>query len=443
MEINKSQIKKIGKQIRKDLIEGKNLNENDLASLQEYRISHLESLQKVFNSLTYISRHHYKGSLSVYRLKRIDTIIRKIERYPNMSLATMQDIAGCRAIVGSEHQIKKIVSDFEKLSEFEIIKRDDYISNPRETGYSSYHLIIKPINNDRVIEVQIRTRANHHWATLVEITDLLYDTKLKEGQIHPELFLFHNLLSIHVDKLTLDQKLSIINIENNLSVVTKLINIFNKNYFIAIERWTAAISNDKAQYLIMQIDHNLSPSFEFFENFEIAENEYFKNFALNEPNMVLIHVNNVDFENIGIAYSNYILTSHPSIKFYLEILQKTILELFKKGNINRGKKLFDYYDNLIVEIFSSFEDEILSIKRKKIDEEVYYFQKVKNHLKYNEILDEWVNNFNLRFNALQKEHTTFLTNYNKLKNKKNKSDLPKIYKPDTIMKRIINLIIGE
>ena len=431
MELSKSQVSKIGKQIRQDLRDGKEVNEESLINLQKYRESHFQSLHKVFGILSEISRKSYKGSLTVYRLKRIDTIIRKIVREPTMGLATMQDIAGCRVIVGHKSQIKKIVQGIENRTDLQIIKRYDYIAKPRETGYSSYHIIILPNGCDRVVEVQIRTRANHHWATLVEITDLLFNVKLKEGQPHPELFIFHSLLSIESQKLSLNQRESIIKIEKNLLIISKLISVFKHNYFIAVDRWGRSIQNDEYRYVIMEIDDRLSPSFEFFLRFEDAELKYFQKFTIDEPNMVLIHLNNVDFEKIGLAYSNYILTSHPSINLYLEIIQKTILDYSKGGMLKKATFLYEYYDKLIVEVFESFDGEVISL-REKLDTDEVRYEEINNHSKYHEIMDHWLKNFGDRFNDLKKKHNSFIFEYSKEKKA-----------TDSIIKRLINVIIGN
>ena len=41
------------------------------------------------------------------RLKRLDSIIKKLEREPTMSLWTMQDLGGCRFIVPSVNEVYK------------------------------------------------------------------------------------------------------------------------------------------------------------------------------------------------------------------------------------------------------------------------------------------------------------------------------------------------
>ena len=380
--LSKSQIKKLGREIRRGLRISNIISEPNLNKLQLYRISHQPALRDTFDFLVKKSRQYHKGSLVVYRLKRIDTIKRKIERYSTMDLSLMQDVAGCRAIVDSETQILKIVNEFNKDSNFEIIDFDDYLTNPRETGYKSYHLIVKPKNYDKVVEVQLRTRIHHHWATLVEITDLVFDVKLKEGQDHPDLFKFHKYLSKEKENLSFEEREDIISIERKHELIDKLITVFKSNYFLSVERWIKAIpENSKPEYLIMELDDNLSPNFSFFEDFVSAENKYFKKFNNMEPEMVLIHTNNLDFEKLDLAYSNYVLTSHPSIREYIKILMLNIKEHKKRGNKNEFKLQLDYLNNIFKLIINSFVNEINVIDDNSLGEGV--------NLSYDDLINNW------------------------------------------------------
>ena len=53
-----------------------------------------------------------------------------------------------------------------------VIKEKDYITNPKKSGYTSYHLIVEvPISLSRKlmyvkVEIQIRTMAMDFWASL-------------------------------------------------------------------------------------------------------------------------------------------------------------------------------------------------------------------------------------------------------------------------------------
>ncbi|RBW62960.1 hypothetical protein DS884_01195 [Tenacibaculum sp. E3R01] len=416
MNISKSQIKKLGRNIRKNQRENNIVDKQDLEKLQEYRVSFQNSMNTVFDFLVKRSKYHYKGSLTVYRLKRIDTIIRKINREKTMDFAKMQDIAGCRSIVDSISQIYKIVEDFDNNPNFEVIDRVDYIVSPRETGYVSYHLIVKPINDVRIVEIQLRTRTHHFWATLVEITDLVFDIKLKEGEDHPELFRFHKLLAKGNNKLTINDKIEIVNIERGNKIISQVRSIFKSNYYVSIDRWSKAQNKEGAKYLIMELDKNLSPDFYFFKDFLEAENSYFNKFTLDEPNMVLVHINEPVFEKIGLAYSNYVLTSHPSIRLYISILQEVIIHFNKENKKNEEIKYYEYYKIIIEEISASFESEINFIKEKiNIAKESFNNNKYKNfnnqyfieREQYFKVMNDWLENIYKRLNYISSSDNVF------------------------------------
>ena len=358
-KISISQIKKLGKNIRRGLRNGEKPSEESLELLQNYRVQHQEALRSTFDFLVQKSKIHYKGSLVVYRLKRIDTIIRKIKRYPTMDLSKMQDIAGCRTIVNSVNQIYNIVEEFKQSEGFDVLDTDDYIKDIRDTGYSCVHIVVKPKESSNPVEIQIRTQTQHHWATLVEITDLLFGIKLKEGQDHPDLYNFHRLLAKSRDsELTIEEMADLVRLDRKHSLIFKITNLFKSNYYQSLRRWMKSLEiNKDNSYLLMELDDSLSPFFSFFETFEIAEMEYFKKFSHAEPEMVLIHMNKPDFGKLGLAYSNYVLTSHPSVRKYLGILRILICE-YKKEQHPQFKELHKYYQELIFQIKTSFNSEL-------------------------------------------------------------------------------------
>jgi putative GTP pyrophosphokinase len=125
------------------------------------------------------------------RLKRMPTIIDKLRRYPHMQLTTMQDIGGVRAVLSSIDDVYKLASEYKIKSRFahELIDEKDYIQNPRnEDGYRSLHLIYKykniqnPQYDGLRIELQIRTKLQHTWATAVETMGTLLGQALKSRQ---------------------------------------------------------------------------------------------------------------------------------------------------------------------------------------------------------------------------------------------------------------------
>ena len=125
------------------------------------------------------------------RLKRMPTIIDKLKRYPAMQLTTMQDIGGVRAVLGSVDDVYRLAKEYKTNSRFahELIDEKDYIQNPRsEDGYRSIHLIYKyknirnPQYDGLRVEVQIRTRLQHIWATAVETMGTFLGQALKSRQ---------------------------------------------------------------------------------------------------------------------------------------------------------------------------------------------------------------------------------------------------------------------
>jgi hypothetical protein len=116
--------------------------------------------------------------------------IRKKLRDTPLTLYQIQDIGGCRAIVGTVDQLRAIVRLYEQgQSRHGIIKPWDYVDSPKPDGYRSYHLALKFTGqgdeggyNRQRIEVQIRTRLQHVWATAVEAVGVVRGEDLKGGK---------------------------------------------------------------------------------------------------------------------------------------------------------------------------------------------------------------------------------------------------------------------
>lgn len=110
------------------------------------------------------------------RLKTPKSIMNKMNKkkyelnYENL-INNINDIAGIRIICPLKTDIFKVREIIEKVTDMQIIKEKDYITNPKKSGYSSYHIIVKTpvIYNDEQlfikVEIQIRTMAMDFWAT--------------------------------------------------------------------------------------------------------------------------------------------------------------------------------------------------------------------------------------------------------------------------------------
>ena len=84
----------------------------------------------------------------------------------------LNDIAGIRVICSYIDDIYFLADALTKQDDIKLIKRKDYISNPKPNGYRSLHLIVSvPIffaesSKEVKAEVQIRTIAMDFWASL-------------------------------------------------------------------------------------------------------------------------------------------------------------------------------------------------------------------------------------------------------------------------------------
>lgn len=128
------------------------------------------------NRLSLLGEHNPIESIKS-RVKSLDSIIRKLEKQGlpitlEAAEENLQDIAGVRVVCSFVDDIYKIEECFLAQEDVTLIKRKDYIQNPKPSGYRSLHLIIKtPIytengKKDMFVEVQMRTIAMDFWSSL-------------------------------------------------------------------------------------------------------------------------------------------------------------------------------------------------------------------------------------------------------------------------------------
>jgi hypothetical protein len=108
-----------------------------------------------------------------------------------MQLSKMQDIGGCRAIVATSDQVNRLRQKYEKSDlKHKLAGVDDYLASPKASGYRSIHLKYKYFSDKKApavynglgIEVQLRSRLQHAWATAVETVGTFLSQALKSSQ---------------------------------------------------------------------------------------------------------------------------------------------------------------------------------------------------------------------------------------------------------------------
>ena len=111
------------------------------------------------------------------RIKTPESIVKKLKRYGyDTSVENMvkyvNDIAGVRLICSFTSDIYRLAAMIGNQSDLKVLSIKDYIKNPKESGYKSFHMLVAvPVFlSDSVVqtkvEIQIRTIAMDFWASL-------------------------------------------------------------------------------------------------------------------------------------------------------------------------------------------------------------------------------------------------------------------------------------
>ena len=111
------------------------------------------------------------------RLKSPEAIAQKLQKL-NLEITAanakgkLRDIAGIRMICPFAKDIRILVEILKSMPGMEVVDEEDYISNPKPSGYRSFHLTLMiPVyfsgsTEDVPVEVQLRTAAMDFWATM-------------------------------------------------------------------------------------------------------------------------------------------------------------------------------------------------------------------------------------------------------------------------------------
>lgn len=148
-----------------------------------YRAMHSYPLTKATMGLRSVVRTEGCDLEVSQRLKRMTTVLDKLTRHPTMQLSTMQDIGGCRAVLASVTELRRVERRLRKNRP--PIRYNDYVEMPRSSGYRAVHVVVGYGDwwgEQRSIEVQLRTKAMHEWAIAVERLSGRLRDDLKSGK---------------------------------------------------------------------------------------------------------------------------------------------------------------------------------------------------------------------------------------------------------------------
>lgn len=140
-------------------------------------VMEVETKFNILNKRLSIQGEHNPIESIQSRIKELDSIIRKLEKnnWPftiESVEENLYDVAGVRVVCSFVDDIYRIEECFLAQDDVTLVKRKDYIANPKPSGYRSLHLIVKtPVytengKKDMFVEVQMRSIAMDFWASL-------------------------------------------------------------------------------------------------------------------------------------------------------------------------------------------------------------------------------------------------------------------------------------
>ncbi|THV15356.1 RelA/SpoT domain-containing protein [Rhizobium rhizophilum] len=215
---SKSQVRQAGKAIAEGTAQP-----SDYALVDQWRASH----SYVINTFKVWLRRKIETSgieaEFAQRLKRRNTVLDKLKRKkPDgtpliRDVTTMQDFAGCRLIFNDIEQLNvfrdfllssKVLDNVKHKLKHEDRNKYNYIEHPKISGYRGIHDVVLHFPRPHrkgdetsepwqglMVEVQYRTRAQHAWATALEISDIVDRQRTKFGYGDDERGLFFAMAS--------------------------------------------------------------------------------------------------------------------------------------------------------------------------------------------------------------------------------------------------------
>jgi len=329
MKYSRKQISKAGEK----LVTSKSENdvEEALNLINNWRTNHLHPLVVLKNSLLRVlTKNKIEPNLVSQRLKRLTSIEYKLDLNPSMGLGGMQDIGGYRAVLRDVKDLRKLndALSSQKMAH-KLEKVMDYVKNPKNTGYRSIHFIYtysstKDIYNGLKLELQIRTKLQHNWATAVETAGIITKTSLKSNQGPDEWLDFFKIVS---SLFALKEKLPLMDEHSEFTMEELMIkcynyceelNILTKLKAIRVSTNKIESDNFPGDYYLLNININeMFVNIQIFNKnqFEYATNEYLKlEKTINENENAVVLVSATDIKTLKKAYPSYFLDTSEFIQ---------------------------------------------------------------------------------------------------------------------------------
>ncbi len=309
-----------------------------LEIVNNWRSSHAFPLNTIKMGLKKASKKIDGGATIAQRIKRLSSIKLKLTNEPTMQLSRMQDLGGCRAIVDSIESVNKLITHYKKLSKIKhkLANAKDYISSPKPSGYRGIHLVYRYYSdknttyNGLQIEIQIRTRLQHAWATAVETVGTFKAQSLKSSRGDADWLRFFQLMS---SAIALIEKADLVpnTPKNEKKIILELSALVKKlNVISALETYSLAlkIARDSEvagqnYYYLLKLEPSrgqLSIKGYAQKDLAKAENEYLNIEKSLDPTQEAVLVSVESFTSLERAYPNYFLDTKQFIGLIKAVL---------------------------------------------------------------------------------------------------------------------------
>lgn len=177
---------------------------DDIKTWEEVNLLYNSALKQITTKIEILNEefqavHRYNPiEHTKSRLKVPESIVKKLKRngyestIENM-VRYVNDIAGVRIICSFTSDIYRIAEMISNQKDIRVLTVKDYIMNPKNSGYRSYHMIVSlPVYlSDRIVnvkvEIQIRTVAMDFWASLEHKIQYKFEGKAP-AHINSELY---------------------------------------------------------------------------------------------------------------------------------------------------------------------------------------------------------------------------------------------------------------
>ena len=289
------------------------------------------------------------------RIKRKPTILDKLHRFEGMQLKRMHDIGGIRAIFPNLKKLNELKNLYAVSSErlsHKLVRVDDYISTPKESGYRGVHLIFSyhskhPSKQDYDglrIEMQLRTKLQHIWATAVEIFEAFMGENFKSSKGSREWLDFFALAS---SAIAIKEQLPVLSAHTHLSAdeicrlllqKTEQLHIFNVMKSFTLTDTLTSANTKKRGHVLLVFDAaekvatvRQYSDHEYDDAYAAYVREEQKNTSESRRQVVLIKIDSI--HQLKKAYPNYF----ANIKLFRDLLIQ-ILHPYTKSADEKNHK---------------------------------------------------------------------------------------------------------